>query len=120
MFQSLNQLIELDYAAKKDQGILHTPMEIARQPEVWLETKNTMREHMEEMRNLISGDETIILTGAGSSYFAGQCVEAALAARHRGIVKSISSTEIVMNPEGTLPHTPFTLVSFARSGNSPE
>lgn len=120
MFYSLNQLGELDDATKKERGLLYTPMEIVRQPQVWLETKNMMKQHIGEIGRLISGDETIILTGAGSSYFAGQCVEAALAARHKGIVKSISSTEIVMDPEGTLPHTPFTLVSFARSGNSPE
>jgi len=112
--------MELDYDTKQERGLLHTPVEIARQPRVWLETKNMMKKHVGQIEKLISGDETIILTGAGSSYYASQCVEEAIAARHKGMVKSISSTEIVMNPENTLPRTPFILVSFARSGNSPE
>jgi len=76
--------MELDYDTKQERGLLHTPVEIARQPRVWLETKNMMKKHVGQIEKLISGDETIILTGAGSSYYASQCVEAALAARHKG------------------------------------
>lgn len=120
MFHSLDQLISWEETTKKKRGVTHTPAEIARQPQVWRETSDVMQDLNGVIRELIDDQETIVLTGAGSSYFAGQCVEAALASVHKGIVKSISSTEIVMNPEGTLPRSPFTLVSFARSGNSPE
>jgi tagatose-6-phosphate ketose/aldose isomerase len=120
LFSSLYRLIALEESTKKERGVAHTPEEIARQPQVWLETRDMMKDLVGAIRELIDDEETIILTGAGSSYFTGQCVEAALASRHKGIARSISSTEIVMNPEGTLPRTPFTLVSFARSGNSPE
>ena len=120
MFHSLDQLIAWKDTTKKERGVTHTPAEISRQPQVWLETRDVMKDFVEGILELIDDHSTIILTGAGSSYFAGQCVEAALASRHQGIVRSISSTEIVMNPEGTLPRSPFTLVSLARSGNSPE
>ena len=116
----LTELINLDEAVKRERGIVYTPSEIDRQPQVWRKTAATMRGLMGQLARLVKEDELIILTGAGSSYFAAQCVEAALATKHRGLVRSISSTEIVMNPQGTLPRSPFTLVSFARSGNSPE
>lgn len=120
MFQSLNELISLDEKVKNEQGILYTPAEIARQPEVWQETKEIMRSYVRPLRELLEKEDNIILTGAGSSYFAGKCVEAVLAASRKGSVQCIPSTEIVMDPESTLPRSPFTLISFARSGNSPE
>jgi tagatose-6-phosphate ketose/aldose isomerase len=116
----LSQLLSLDEAIKEEQGIVHTPAEMARQPKVWDQTVETMKDPMELLAELIDKDETIILTGAGSSYYAAQCVEAALAGKHQGFVRSISSTDILMYPEGTLPRSRFILVSFARSGNSPE
>ena len=120
MSNVLSQLVSLDEAAKEKQGVVYTPVEIARQPQVWNKTVRTMKGLMEPLEELIEQNETIILTGAGSSYYAAQCVEAVLARKHQGLVKSISSTDMLMDPEGTLPRSPFILVSFARSGNSPE
>jgi tagatose-6-phosphate ketose/aldose isomerase len=63
----------------------------------------------------------IILTGAGSSAFAGEA--AALAAgKSRGLpVESVHTTDIVSSPYSVLfPDVPTLLVSFGRSGSSPE
>ncbi|MCV7232059.1 SIS domain-containing protein, partial [Mycobacterium branderi] len=66
-------------------------------------------------------DVRIILTGAGSSAFIGDMAAAALR-RHLGRrVEAIATTSIVANPLDYLePHTPTLMVSFGRSGNSPE
>lgn len=98
----------------------HTPAEIAQQPSVWRKTAERVAELADRLRSLLDGCEEIVLTGAGSSYFVGVSAEAALAARLGLPVRAVPSTEIVMDPETCLPRRPFALISFARSGNSPE
>src|SRR5690606_30032387 len=63
----------------------------------------------------------IILAGAGTSAFIGECLQPALTARLRCHVDAIPTTDIVSAPQVWLKSTaPTLLVSFARSGNSPE
>jgi len=65
-------------------------------------------------------DRRIIFTGAGSSAFIGDAL-AALLAENSGIrSESIHNTDIVSSPGSYLFNVPTLLVSFARSGNSPE
>jgi tagatose-6-phosphate ketose/aldose isomerase len=61
------------------------------------------------------------LTGAGSSAFAGEAA-ALMAGKAWGLpVEAIHTTDIVSSPYSTLfPDVPTLLVSFGRSGNSPE
>jgi tagatose-6-phosphate ketose/aldose isomerase len=61
----------------------------------------------------------ILLSGAGSSHYVGLSIAPALS-RAFPCVEAIPSTEIVMDPESCLPREDFVLVSFARSGDSPE
>ncbi|WP_250461946.1 SIS domain-containing protein [Microbulbifer litoralis] len=103
-----------------------TAREICQQPQAWLrtfdayrESKNRARDFLEnvlEKRNL-----RIILTGAGTSAFIGGCMAPFLTESLQRRVESIPTTDIVSNPRGYLePGTPTLMVSFARSGNSPE
>ena len=63
----------------------------------------------------------IILTGAGTSAFAGQMLAPYLTIHLDRRVEAIATTDIVSNPEEALsPNVPTLIVSFARSGNSPE
>lgn len=117
---TIDQLLQLEPAEQERRGVRHTPAEIAQQPGVWQKTVECVADLAGELGPLLAGSEEIILTGAGSSYFVGVAVEAALTARLGLPVRAIPSTEIVMDPETCLPRRPFTLVSFARSGNSPE
>src|SRR5256885_10423749 len=65
-------------------------------------------------------DLRIVLTGAGSSAFIGECLAPALA-RKLARVEAIPTTDIVASPDTFLSSRCRTLiVSFARSGNSPE
>lgn len=107
--------------AQRDGGA--TILEIAQQPDAWRE----MARHLDERSHrflddlLAREDLRIVLTGAGSSAFAGQIVAPAVR-RHLGRrVEPIATTSIVANPADLLERgTPTLLVSFARSGNSPE
>src|SRR5579859_1733860 len=106
-------------------GASCTAREIAQQPALWL-----------EVARLVKGDANlaaflaprlrdpslrVVLTGAGTSAFIGECLAPALNRRGARRVESIATTDIAASPETWLsPQTPTLLVSFARSGNSPE
>ncbi len=63
----------------------------------------------------------IILTGAGTSAFAGDAIAPYLQKFNQFSVDAIASTDIVSNPAQYLDASrPTLVVSFARSGNSPE
>jgi tagatose-6-phosphate ketose/aldose isomerase len=61
------------------------------------------------------------LTGAGTSAFVGECLAPALKRRTQLRVDAVATTDLVGSPASWLePAVPMLLVSFARSGNSPE
>jgi tagatose-6-phosphate ketose/aldose isomerase len=61
------------------------------------------------------------LTGAGTSAFAGEILAPALSRRMGRRVDAVATTDIVSNPEEYFADDrPTLMVSFARSGNSPE
>lgn len=117
---SLKALLALDEDQKRARGVVHTPGEIAAQPALWRETAAGMLAHRERLAGLLDGVTRVVLTGSGSSYYVGKGLERALSHRLGLPVCAVPGTEIVMDPEGTLPRQPFLLVSFARSGESPE
>jgi tagatose-6-phosphate ketose/aldose isomerase len=66
-------------------------------------------------------DLRIVLTGAGTSAFVGECLAPALKGRTRLRVDAVPSTDLISSPDSWLTaDIPTLLVSFARSGNSPE
>ena len=113
-------------AAQIEAGGAHfTATEIAQQPALW-----------PEVARLVTGDARlaaflaqqlqnealrVVLTGAGTSAFIGACLAPALMRRRAGPIVPIATTDIIASPLTWLPRdAPTLLVSFARSGNSPE
>ena len=107
--------------AQEDGGA--TILEIGQQPDAWREVAGRADEAAAEFLREIAGrpDLRVILTGAGSSAFVGEIAAPALR-RHLGRrVEAMPTTDIVASPLDYLErHTPTLLVSFGRSGNSPE
>lgn len=107
--------------AQKDGGA--TIVEIGQQPDVWREVSKRYDPSVAEFLDQLIArpDIRIILTGAGSSAFIGEIAAPALK-RHLGRrVDAIPTTDIVAGPLDYLePNTPTLMVSFGRSGNSPE
>ena len=107
-------------------GAGHTAREIAQQPAVWRETGEIVSSRREEvgafLRPLLERpDLRVVLTGAGTSAFAGEILAPALSRRLGRRVDALATTDIVSNPvEHFAEDRPTLLVSFARSGNSPE
>jgi tagatose-6-phosphate ketose/aldose isomerase len=108
------------------QGGGTTAREIAQQPDVWREAERMVasrRDYIEAfLRPLMDRpDLRIILMGAGTSAFAGEILAPALSRRTGRRVDAVATTEVVSNPrEYFTDDGPTLLVSFARSGNSPE
>jgi putative AgaS family sugar isomerase len=114
---------DIDVAAA---GATATFREIRQQPDVWLEAASIVERRRPDLDAFLApllalDDLRIVFTGAGTSAFAGGVVAPTIARATGRRVESIATTDIVSNPNHYLAEdVPTLLVSFARSGNSPE
>ena len=103
-----------------------TAREISGQPALWRATGRAVaagRDALDSwLRPLLArANLRIVLTGAGSSAFIGDTLAPGLRSVLRRRVEAISSTELVAAPGQYLAEDlPTLLISFARSGDSPE
>jgi tagatose-6-phosphate ketose/aldose isomerase len=103
-----------------------TYREIAQQPEVWREVVRIVHKQRTELddflNHLLSRDDLrIVFTGAGTSAFIGEILVPALRARLARRIEAIATTDLVSDPAAHFAEdVPTLLVSFARSGDSPE
>lgn len=110
----------------KEKNGLKTAQEICQQPELWLETIKIIEENkkeIEEFLKRLNGKENtrIIFTGAGTSAYVGEIAVPYLKSRYNYSFEAIATTDIVSSPKANLKKdVPTIIVSFARSGNSPE
>jgi tagatose-6-phosphate ketose/aldose isomerase len=117
-------------AELKDLGAVITTREIEQQPQLWEETFDIYKDKKEEIQAFLDdiykqvGKVKVIFTGAGTSAYVGNTVMPYLRKhgdRSKYDFEAIDTTKIVSTPEDYLEEdTPTLLVSFARSGNSPE
>lgn len=103
-----------------------TASEITRQPDVWRSLAGHLRDRAAAVAAFLAeplkeNDLEIVLAGAGSSGFAGGIAAAAIRSQTGRAAQRIDTTDIVEAPRARLdPARPTLLVSFGRSGNSPE
>jgi len=103
-----------------------TEKEIRQQPECWIKSLKNIESQRIEIDNFLTPllqkpDLQIILTGAGTSAFIGDIIAPWLSRQTDKNFVAVPTTDLVTNPVDYLsPHRPTLLVSFARSGNSPE
>ncbi len=116
----------IDIEELKKKGAYHTAKEIDSQPEMWqlsydriLAAKDTLNIFL---KKAIKDPATcIILTGAGSSAFVGESLAGIYQRRLKLSSRSIATTDILTHPEECFIRSkPTLLISFARSGDSPE
>ncbi|MBR7825135.1 SIS domain-containing protein [Actinospica sp. MGRD01-02] len=103
-----------------------TYREIIQQPDVWRETARIVGAQRPTLDDFLAPllrreDLRVVLTGAGTSAFIGQIAAPSLGARLGRRVEAVATTDLVSHPGAYLPQdVPTLLVSFARSGDSPE
>lgn len=108
-----------------------TTKEIIQQPELWEETYNIFEEHKEALGKFLADFQEqseekirVVFTGAGTSAYVGDVLRPYLIKNGDNVhyqFEAIPTTDIVAVPYDYLrEEIPTLLVSFARSGNSPE
>lgn len=98
--------------------------EIHQQPAMWRKELKALLENQEEisafMHKYLTPDTDIVLTGAGTSAFIGDALQPIIRGMWKN-VRSVATTDIITHAQYLLnPEKPLLLISFARSGNSPE
>lgn len=98
--------------------------EIHQQPAMWRKELKALLENQEAisafMHKYLTPETDIVLTGAGTSAFIGDALQPVMRGMWKN-VRSVATTDIITHAKYLLsPDKPLLLVSFARSGNSPE
>ncbi len=107
-------------------GSFYTQKEIWGQPELWMTIYTSAKNQKASFLSFLhlikeQGSYSIILTGAGSSAFIGLSLTGAYARNYNVPVNAVATTDLVTHPGDYLnSEKPLLLISFARSGNSPE
>jgi tagatose-6-phosphate ketose/aldose isomerase len=102
-----------------------TAREIAQQPAVWPEIDTLVTRQRAALDAFLGpllarAGLRIVLTGAGTSAFIGECLTPALLGKGWR-TEAVPTTDLVSGPHSFLqPKVPTLLVSFGRSGSSPE
>ncbi|MGE5797413.1 MAG: SIS domain-containing protein [Ignavibacteria bacterium] len=119
-------ILGLSNAKLNELGAYYTGNEIWGQPLLWKDLLHITNEIYDSLKKFISGtcshkDINIILTGAGTSSFIGDVLEGPLQSSTGIPTKSIATTDLVTHPEIYFnKNKKYLLISFARSGDSPE
>ena len=126
MEKVISKLLGLEISRLEDCSGLNTAKEIIQQPDTWRESIKNLIKNKIEIKSFIDSflskkEFRIILTGAGTSAFAGEVCEPYLTSLLNKRVEAIATTDLVASPKSYfIKDIPTLLVSFARSGNSPE
>jgi tagatose-6-phosphate ketose/aldose isomerase len=108
-------------AEQERAGYVHTLREILQQPATLLDTCERTLARTDDLKESLENVRSIVLTGSGSSEFAGGCVTLALQQGLGITAQSVSSGSILTHGTRVLPSLrPTLVVSLARSGDSPE
>lgn len=108
------------------EGSRFTVGEISHQPEVWREAAANIAADRGQLDGFLAPllarpELRVVLTGAGTSAFVGGVAAPELSRLLSRRIDAIATTDLVSNPREFLAEDiPTLLVSFARSGNSPE
>jgi tagatose-6-phosphate ketose/aldose isomerase len=116
-----HKLLSEPQSSQEKQGYFHTLREICQQPLSWLMTADLIVANSKRLRDTLAGIQSIVLTGSGSSEYAGESVRLALQ-EQLGIAASVigGGTLLEHGPRAIPPIRPTLMVSLARSGDSPE
>ncbi|HEX6981507.1 MAG TPA: SIS domain-containing protein [Balneolaceae bacterium] len=122
----MNHLFSQKKTSKGNRRGVFTSAEIECQPQTWNATWTKIQEEKNALtsflKNIIAvNDLSIVLTGAGSSAFIGDTVLSNWLTSFSKPTQTIPTTDLVTHfKERVVIDKPLLLISFARSGNSPE
>ena len=126
MNNSQSQLLQRNSSELTALKAQHTATEISQQLQLWPALTAHLDKIQTQLELFLAGllnnpELQVILTGAGTSAFVGEAIVPMLRSQNRLDIHSVATPDLVSNPELYLRgDRPTLLVSFARSGNSPE
>jgi tagatose-6-phosphate ketose/aldose isomerase len=128
--QTWNELLHLSLREKELLGVSATGGEIAQQPATWIGTRKIFERQREALcafleaagvTTTLEARPTVLLTGAGTSDYIGQVLTLLLRTEWGCEAQAVASTDLLTNMSDYLvPGRRYLLISFSRSGNSPE
>ena len=122
----MKKIINHSETELKNKSAYWTAKEIEQQPVVWKKVDNEFNKNHGELNGWLENALSkplgrIILMGAGTSAYVGETLVPFLSKKLSRPVEAISTTNIVSAPEQFLfKEKPTLIISYARSGNSPE
>jgi len=124
------KLLGLDAAELATRRSLFTAQEISQQPGIWREAQTNIESNREEidawlLPKLMLPQVQVYFCGAGTSEFVGDTIAAWLRSSYESdkpvIFESVATTDLVVDPMQYFANDrPTIMISFARSGDSPE
>jgi tagatose-6-phosphate ketose/aldose isomerase len=118
----------LDYKAEELEKIggIYTAKEINNQPNLWDETYNRVTSEKGNIHHFLGKFKNekqlnVILVGAGTSAFIGEILAGSFQQKFNTSCRAVGTTDILTHPNSYfIEGVPTLIVSFARSGDSPE
>jgi tagatose-6-phosphate ketose/aldose isomerase len=127
---ALSELLDLPDSEKKTRGLLHTPAEIAQQPDTWQSTFSLFQKKRPQIQDFLKSAglavdprvrPTVFLVGAGTSDYIGQSLAYLFRKAWLCDVVAVPSTDLLTHmDELCAPDRKYIWISFSRSGDSPE
>ena len=127
---ALAELLSLPEGEKTTRGLVHTPAEIAQQPDTWQSTFSLFKEKLPEIGEFLASAglnaasaarPTVFLIGAGTSDYVGHSLAYLFRKTWQCEVIAVPSTDLLTHAEELiLPERKYLWISFSRSGDSPE
>jgi tagatose-6-phosphate ketose/aldose isomerase len=117
----VQRLLERPEEDQRADGYFDTLREILQQPGTWLRTAEQMLSESAGLLEFIEGTQAVVLTGSGSSEYAGECVRLVLQNELAATAQTIGGGVLLTDGGRAIsPRRPCLMVSLARSGDSPE
>ena len=127
---ALSELLNLPASEKKTRGFVHTPAEIAQQPDTWQSTFQLFKRRRAEVGDFLASAglavdprvrPTVFLIGAGTSDYIGHSLAYLFRKAWLCEVAAVPSTDLLTHmDELCTPGRKYLWISFSRSGDSPE
>lgn len=127
---ALSELLNLPGNQKKTRGLVHTPGEIAQQPETWQSTFELFKRRRVEIQDFLASAglavdprirPTVFLVGAGTSDYIGHSLAYLFRKTWHCEVVAVPSTDLLTHMDELCdPEKRYLWISFSRSGDSPE
>lgn len=119
------QYLGIEQNTLAEKGAIHTAKEISQQPALWKKIYEAITKDRDDIQaflnQAVAASSRIILTGAGTSAFIGLSLKGIFQRKINKITEAIPTTHLVSHPQDHFfNHQPVFMISFARSGNSPE